>query len=88
MIHRAWQLYQFKQRDAHERELERMWHSMRDACEALRTLPVGDGWHGSQGYLFRKAMRKEGVWDGVPIEATRSQTEWPSRQGWNMNWKR
>lgn len=65
-----------------------MYNSMRDACEALRTLPVGDGRHGPQGYLYRKAMEKKGVWDDWPIEATRAQTDWPSREGWNASWSR
>ncbi len=88
-IHRAWQLHQRAQRAARERELERMYASQRDACEALRLLPVGDGaFYGSPGYLFRKAMQKKGVWDAWPIEATRAQTDWPSNAGWNMNWRR
>jgi len=31
------------------------------------------------GKLFRVAMLKDGVWDGVPIEYARSQTETPPR---------
>ncbi|KAI9830388.1 MAG: hypothetical protein M1826_004811 [Phylliscum demangeonii] len=87
-IHRAWMVFQRGRRRAQERELERAYNSMRDACEALRVLPVGDGSYGSQGLLFRRAMHKEGVYDGWPIEATRSQTEWPPTQGWNAQWRR
>lgn len=82
-IHRAWQLYKAKQRRARELELQRQWQSMRAACEELRT-GVGDG-----GKLFRVSMNKKGVFkDGVPIEYGRLQTEGPSRDGWNYQWKR
>ncbi|EER26504.1 hypothetical protein D8B26_003112 [Coccidioides posadasii str. Silveira] len=82
-IHRAWNLYQAKRRAARDLELERMYTSMRNACEELRT-GVGDG-----GYLFRVSMHKKGVFtDGVPIEYGRLQTETPSREGWNYEWKR
>ncbi|PSN66853.1 hypothetical protein BS50DRAFT_610233 [Corynespora cassiicola Philippines] len=37
-IHRAWLLFLRKRRWAEERELERMYTSMRDACEHLRLL--------------------------------------------------
>ena len=40
------------------------------------------------GRLFRIAMRKDGVWDGVPIEYARLQTETPGREGWNHGWTR
>ena len=40
------------------------------------------------GRLFRTAMRKEGVWQGAPIEYARLQTEWPAKSGWNHEWKR
>ena len=66
-----------------------MYFSMRDACESLRLLPVpDDGPYGRQGYLFRKAMQRKGTWSGWPIEAGRAQTEWPARDGWNLDWKR
>ncbi|KAI1906687.1 hypothetical protein LOZ53_002384 [Ophidiomyces ophidiicola] len=82
-IHRAWNLYQAKRRAARDLELERMYASMRDACEELRT-GVGDG-----GRLFRVSMNKKGVFtDGIPIEYGRLQTETPSREGWNYDWKR
>jgi len=82
-IHRTWQLYKAKQRMACELELQRQWQSMRAACEELRT-SAGDG-----GKLFRISMNKKGVFrDGVPIEYGRLQTEGPSRDGWNYEWKR
>jgi len=76
MMHRE------KQRVANERELERQYNSMREACEELRT-GVGDG-----GRLFRRAMDKGGVWGGMPIEYGRIQTEWPAKGGWDHGWKR
>ncbi|PGH17799.1 hypothetical protein AJ79_00940 [Helicocarpus griseus UAMH5409] len=82
-IHRAWQLYCAKKREARELELERQWNSMRDACEELRT-GAGDG-----GKLFRISMNKKGVFtDQIPIEYGRMQTEGPSAEGWNYDWKR
>ncbi|KAL2222786.1 hypothetical protein M432DRAFT_21335 [Thermoascus aurantiacus ATCC 26904] len=82
-IHRAWQLYQAQRRRARELELQRMWQAMRDACEELRT-GIGDG-----GKLFRKSMIKKGVFkDLFPIEYGRMQTEGPSKDGWNHEWKR
>jgi large subunit ribosomal protein L40 len=56
---------------------------MQAACEELRT-GAGDG-----GRLFRKSMNKEGVFkDMFPIEYGRLQTEAPSQEGWNHEWKR
>lgn len=62
---------------------------MQAACEALRTLG-DDGMPGgvNEGRLYRNAMQKFGIWKGVPIEYARAQTEWPSREGWNHEWKR
>jgi len=40
------------------------------------------------GRLYRAAMDKTGVWDGVPIEYARAQTEYPAREGWNHGWTR
>ncbi|GKZ16634.1 hypothetical protein AbraIFM66951_000130 [Aspergillus brasiliensis] len=82
-IHRAWNLYQGQLRRKHELELQRQWQAMQAACEELRT-GAGDG-----GKLFRKSMIKTGVFrDLVPIEYARLQTEGPSREGWNHEWKR
>ncbi|OJD25840.1 hypothetical protein ACJ73_02792 [Blastomyces percursus] len=82
-IHRAWQLYCAKKREARQLELERQWNSMRDACEELR-IGAGDG-----GKLFRISMNKRGVFtDQIPIEYGRMQTEGPSKEGWNYDWKR
>ncbi|KAI9786614.1 MAG: hypothetical protein M1839_006165 [Geoglossum umbratile] len=82
-IHRAYQLYQHNLRAARERELERQYNSMREACEALRLLP------GDQGRLFRIAMGKKGIKaQGVPLEYARAPTEWPSKTGWNAGWVR
>lgn len=40
------------------------------------------------GRLYRTAMLKTGVWDGVPIEYARAQTETPPRNGWDHAWTR
>jgi len=40
------------------------------------------------GRLYRLAMLKTGVWQGVPIEYARIQTESPPRDGWNGSWTR
>ncbi|KAE8150572.1 hypothetical protein BDV25DRAFT_108882 [Aspergillus avenaceus] len=82
-IHRAWQLFQAQQRRAHQLELQRQWQAMQGACEELR-VGAGDG-----GKLFRKSMNKKGIFrDLFPIEYGRMQTEAPSREGWNHEWKR
>jgi large subunit ribosomal protein L40 len=82
-IHRAWQLFQAKQRRAHELELERQYQAMQSACEELR-VGAGDG-----GRLFRKSMIKKGIFtDMFPIEYGRMQTEYPAGEGWNHDWKR
>jgi len=60
---------------------------MRDACEVLRTMGDDGVVHGeNEGRLFRVAMLKKGIWDGVPIEYARCLTDWPSRKGWNSEW--
>ncbi|KAI7198197.1 hypothetical protein KC365_g19231, partial [Hortaea werneckii] len=101
-IHRAWRLYQSQLHTARERELERQYNSMASACEALRLidnhgltteergqLGAADGEPGKEmGRLFRIAMRKDDVWDGVPIEYARIQTETPPREGFNEGWTR
>ncbi|PYH90584.1 hypothetical protein BO71DRAFT_334143 [Aspergillus ellipticus CBS 707.79] len=82
-IHRAWNLYQANQRRKNELELQRQWQAMQSACEELR-VGAGDG-----GKLFRKSMIKTGVFkDLFPIEYGRLQTEGPSAEGWNHEWKR
>ncbi|EME41150.1 hypothetical protein DOTSEDRAFT_73549 [Dothistroma septosporum NZE10] len=99
-IHRAWQRYQTALRENRQLELERQYNSMNAACEALRlidnhgltadersTLGVG-GESKEMGRLYRIAMMKNKVWDGVPIEYARIQTETPPRDGWNHGWTR
>ena len=74
---------------------------MAHACEALRLidthgltaeerLKLGEGEaEGNQmGKLFRLAMQKKGIWEGVPIEYARIQTETPPKDGWNHSWTR
>jgi len=41
-----------------------------------------------EGRLYRIAMMKDDVWDGVPIEYARLQVETPGREGWNHGWTR
>lgn len=41
-----------------------------------------------EGRLYRIAMMKDDVWDGVPIEYARMQVETPGREGWNHGWTR
>ncbi|KAJ9230802.1 hypothetical protein DTO169E5_8234 [Paecilomyces variotii] len=82
-IHRAWNLYQAQLRQKRQLELQRQWQAMQAACEELRT-GAGDG-----GKLFRVSMNKRGVFtDMFPIEYGRMQTEGPSKDGWNHEWKR
>lgn len=74
---------------------------MREACEALRLIdqdgmtaeererlgePVEQG--KEMGRLYRLAMRKAGIWDGVPVEYARLQTETPPKNGFNEGWTR
>ena len=40
------------------------------------------------GKLYRVAMMKGGVWDRVPIEYARAQTETPAMAGWDHGWTR
>ncbi|KAK5715097.1 hypothetical protein LTR15_010513 [Elasticomyces elasticus] len=102
-IHRAWRLYQSKLRQSRQLELERQYNSMASACEALRLIDshgltaedrsrlgepeVSEGGK-DVGRLYRIAMRKDQIWDGVPIEYARIQTESPPRDGWNHSWTR
>lgn len=75
---------------------------MASACEALRLID-DDGLTEQEaehygalqqrsekevGRLYRQAMMKDNVWDGVPIEYARMQTETPGRDGWNYGWTR
>ncbi|KAM0433320.1 hypothetical protein ACHAPT_004196 [Fusarium lateritium] len=87
-IHRAWQLFRRRQRVAMEQERHRMYSGMYNACEELRKT-VGPGSR-DEGYLYRVAMEKKGVWgtEAVPIEYSRYQTEYPAKEAWNHDWKR
>ena len=117
-IHRAWQLFLAKRRSQTQLTLDKQYHAMRAACEALRLTgedglsipetgnaepPAGvrdpktrDGMDIESaaqaqkeiGKLYRIAMMKGGVWDGVPIEYARAQTETPARVGWDHGWTR
>ncbi|KAI1467596.1 uncharacterized protein F4812DRAFT_459702 [Daldinia caldariorum] len=87
-IHRAWLLYQRKERDRRAHELERMYQSMHNACEELRKTS-GPGKR-AEGYLYRVAMEKKGLYghNSIPIEYARAQTETPAREPWNHGWTR
>lgn len=87
-IHRAWQLFQRKEHEAREREMMRMQQSMEHACEVLRNMG-GPGTR-PEGWLYRKAMEKFGVWGkgAVPIEYARPMVETPAEKPWNHEWKR
>ncbi|KAI0447639.1 hypothetical protein F4803DRAFT_498865 [Xylaria telfairii] len=87
-IHRAWLLYQRKERERREHELERMYQSMSSACEELRKTS-GPNLR-EEGYLYRVAMEKHGMYghNAIPIEYARPQTETPPRQAWNHEWTR
>lgn len=65
-----------------------MYKGLYNACEELRTT-VGPGKRG-EGYLYRVAMEKKGVWgtEAIPIEYARFQTEYPATNAWNHEWKR
>lgn len=88
-IHRAWQLFRRQQHEALHKERSRMHAGMWHACEALRAVS-GPGPERGEGYLYRVAMEKKGVWNGdaIPIEYARLQTETPPVEAWNHNWKR
>ncbi|KAH7310485.1 hypothetical protein B0I35DRAFT_411994 [Stachybotrys elegans] len=86
-IHRAWQLFRRQQREAIHAERQRMHLGMYRACEELRkTFTPGRG----EGYLYRVAMEKKGVYGlgDIPIEYARMQTEYPPKEPWNHGWKR
>ncbi|EGS21275.1 mitochondrial 54S ribosomal protein mL40 [Thermochaetoides thermophila DSM 1495] len=87
-IHRAWMLWLRKQREERERNWMRQWQSMYAACEELR-LTSGPGTR-EEGYLYRVAMEKKGVYglNPIPIEYARPQVETPPKQAWNHDWKR
>ena len=87
-VHRAWQLFRRQQREGLDKERMRMHAGMWNACEELRRTvgPAGRG----EGYLYRVAMEKKGVWgtEAVPIEYARFQTESAGVNAWNHEWKR
>jgi len=85
-IHRAWLLHQRSLREDRDRELLRMRQGMAAACEELR-MSSGPGTR-PEGYLYRLAMEKKGVYggDAIPIEYARLQTETPAREAWDYGW--
>ncbi|KAI1105201.1 hypothetical protein F4804DRAFT_305043 [Jackrogersella minutella] len=76
------------ERAVHTNDTHRMYQSMHNACEELRKTS-GPGTR-DEGYLFRVAMEKKGVYGhhGIPIEYARPLTETPAREPWNHDWKR
>ncbi|KAK8068910.1 hypothetical protein PG994_005526 [Apiospora phragmitis] len=87
-IHRAWLLFQRKEREREEKELARLYKSMHSACEELRKTS-GPGIQ-EEGYLYRVAMEKKGIFKhhNFPIEYARPQVETPAREAWNHGWTR
>jgi large subunit ribosomal protein L40 len=76
-IHRAWLLFKRTERIARERELERQYNKIRDACEELKR---------TDERLFRNAIGKKEI-ATFPIEL-RIPTDTPPRKGWNHGWRR
>lgn len=76
-IHRAWEIYKHKLKALRERELERQWIKMQQACDELKRVDEK---------LFRIATSTKGVGE-FPLEL-RFPTDTPSRKGWNEGWKR
>ncbi|KAK6067345.1 ring finger domain protein [Seiridium cupressi] len=87
-IHRAWLLWQRKEREREENELMRMYQSMASTAEELRKTS-GPGTR-DEGYLYRVAMEKKGMFghNAIPIEYAKAQTETPARMAWNHEWTR
>ncbi|KAI0020527.1 hypothetical protein F4780DRAFT_741807 [Xylariomycetidae sp. FL0641] len=87
-IHRAWLLFQRKERERRAHELERMYQSMHNAMEELRTTS-GPGTR-DEGFLYRVACEKKGMYGhkAIPIEYARPQVETPAREPWNHGWTR
>lgn len=87
-IHRAWLLFQRREREGKEKELNRMYQSMHSACEELRKTS-GPGTR-DEGFLYRLTMEKKGLYGhhGIPVEYARLQTETPAREAWNHGWTR
>jgi large subunit ribosomal protein L40 len=81
-------------------DLQRQYHAMRDACEALRLMDengisvtenVAAAERKNVGRLYRVAMEKKSVWGadgGFPIDYARNMTDYPSRTGWDHEWTR
>lgn len=88
VIHRAWLLHRRKQEEARETEMMRLQASMAYACEKLRTM-AGPGTR-PEGYLYRKAMAKTGLWapEAIPIQYARPLVETPGEKPWNHEWKK
>lgn len=100
-IHRAWKLHQANIRTKRQTELAQQYQSMKNACEALRlidrqgltaeersNLGMQEAQAEEVGKLYRKAMLKTRIWDNIPIEYAKIQTDTPPREGWNHEWKR
>ncbi|BFZ53943.1 hypothetical protein PYCC9005_000974 [Savitreella phatthalungensis] len=74
-IHRAWLLWQRRQRERRTGDLRKAYDRMEAACEDLAQ-------HSPQ--LFKSAMRKDKK-RGFPLEI-KAMTETPSTSGWNSAW--
>ncbi|KAF2665520.1 hypothetical protein BT63DRAFT_67736 [Microthyrium microscopicum] len=88
-INEAWKIFTAKRAHQQRLELMKQWQAMQAACERLRVLG-DDGVVGgaNTGRLYRQSLDKDGIWAGAPIEYARTLTDWPSKKGWNHEWKR
>jgi large subunit ribosomal protein L40 len=87
-IHRAWQLFRRKKLGAEELELQRMYQSMHETMEVLRTMDAPGT--KDAGRLYRVALEKKGIFGkgGVPVEYARLQTDTPGKEAWDHSWTR
>lgn len=76
-IHRAWQLFKRNERMSRERELERQYNKIREACEELAR---------TDGRLYRVSLSKKDI-GTFPIDI-RIPTDTPGARGWNYGWTR
>jgi large subunit ribosomal protein L40 len=74
-----------KKLEAEELELQRMYQSMHNTMEVLRTMDERDGL--ARGKEAGRLYRIFGQ-GGVPIEYARLQTDTPGREAWDHSWTR
>lgn len=76
-IHRAWQLHQKQKRDRQQRDLERQYHKMNEACDELERLD-------KKLYQAAMVVPKDTLY---PI-TMRIPTQVPPKVAWNNEWKK